>query len=93
MYPRISQGRRALGITIDWLAAYAVSLGFFAGSGTLLERSRGIGGTVLLEDCVEDGIGELVTEFVGVTRGDGFGGEIAEAHGTHFCRLTRERMR
>lgn len=47
MYPRISQGRRALGITIDWFAAYAVSLGFFAGSGTLLERSRGIGGTVL----------------------------------------------
>jgi uncharacterized RDD family membrane protein YckC len=48
MYPRISQGRRALGITIDWLAAYAVTLGFFAGSGTFLERSRGIGGTVLL---------------------------------------------
>lgn len=37
-----------LGITIDWLAAYAVTLGFFAGSGTFLERSRGIGGTVLL---------------------------------------------
>ncbi|CAN2205638.1 RDD [Candidatus Nanopelagicaceae bacterium] len=48
MYPRISQGRRALGITIDWLAAYAVTLGFFAGSGSFLERSRGIGGTVLL---------------------------------------------
>jgi uncharacterized RDD family membrane protein YckC len=48
MYPRISQGRRALGITIDWLAAYAITLGFFAGSGTFLERSRGIGGTVLL---------------------------------------------
>jgi uncharacterized RDD family membrane protein YckC len=48
MYPRISQGRRMLGITIDWLAAYAVTLGFFAGSGTFLERSRGIGGTVLL---------------------------------------------
>ena len=53
MYPRISQGRRALGITIDWLAAYAVSLGFFAGSGTLLERSRGIGGTVLLVMVLE----------------------------------------
>lgn len=53
MYPRISQGRRALGITIDWLAAYAVSLGFFAGSGTLLERSRGIGGTVLLVMALE----------------------------------------
>ena len=48
MYPRISQGRRMLGITIDWLAAYAVTLGFFAGSGSFLERSRGIGGTVLL---------------------------------------------
>jgi len=48
MYPRISQGRRLLGITLDWLAAYAVTLGFFAGSGTLLERSRGVGGTVLL---------------------------------------------
>lgn len=48
MYPRISQGRRLLGITIDWLAAYAITLGFFAGSGSFLERSRGIGGTVLL---------------------------------------------
>ena len=48
MYQRISQGRRLLGITVDWLAAYAVTLGFFAGSGTLLERSRGAGGTVLL---------------------------------------------
>ncbi len=53
MYPRISQGRRALGITIDWLAAYAVTLGFFAGSGTFLERSRGIGGTVLLVLTIE----------------------------------------
>jgi uncharacterized RDD family membrane protein YckC len=53
MYPRISQGRRALGITIDWLAAYAVTLGFFAGSGTFLERSRGIGGTVLLVLALE----------------------------------------
>jgi uncharacterized RDD family membrane protein YckC len=53
MYPRISQGRRMLGITIDWLAAYAVTLGFFAGSGTFLERSRGIGGTVLLVLALE----------------------------------------
>lgn len=37
-----------LGITIDWLAAYAVTLGFFAGSGTFLERSRGAGTTVLI---------------------------------------------
>ena len=48
MFPRISQGRRMLGITIDWLAAYAVTLGFFAGSGSFLERSRNVGGTVLL---------------------------------------------
>jgi uncharacterized RDD family membrane protein YckC len=53
MYPRISQGRRALGITIDWLASYAITLGFFAGSGTLLERSRGVGGTVLLVMALE----------------------------------------
>jgi uncharacterized RDD family membrane protein YckC len=53
MYPRISQGRRALGITCDWLAAYAVSLGFFAGGGSFLERSRGIGGTVLLVMSLE----------------------------------------
>lgn len=48
MYPRISQGRRMLGITIDWLTAYAVTLGFFAGSGSFLERSRGAGTTVLI---------------------------------------------
>ena len=48
MYPRISQGRRILGITIDWLAAYAITLGFFTDGGDFLERSRGVGGTVLL---------------------------------------------
>jgi hypothetical protein len=48
MYPRVSQGRRLLGITIDWLASYAIALGFFAGSGEFLERSRGIGVTVLM---------------------------------------------
>jgi uncharacterized RDD family membrane protein YckC len=53
MYPRISQGRRMLGITFDWLAAYAVSLGFFAGGGSFLERSRGIGGTVLIVMAIE----------------------------------------
>jgi uncharacterized RDD family membrane protein YckC len=37
-----------LGITIDWLAAYAVTLGFFAGSGTFFDRTRNVGGTVLL---------------------------------------------
>ena len=42
-----------LGITIDWLAAYAVTLGFFAGSGSFLERSRGIGGTVLIVLTIE----------------------------------------
>ena len=38
MYPRISQGRRLLGITVDWIACYAIALGFFAGSGTLTDR-------------------------------------------------------
>jgi uncharacterized RDD family membrane protein YckC len=53
MYPRISQGRRMLGITIDWFAAYAVTLGFFAGDGSFLERSRNVGGTVLLVLALE----------------------------------------
>lgn len=38
MYPRVSQGRRIAGITIDWLACYAIALGFFAGGGSLAER-------------------------------------------------------
>ena len=38
MYPRISQGRRLLGITIDWIACLAISLGFFAGHGSYTER-------------------------------------------------------
>ena len=38
MYPRVSQGRRLMGITIDWLACYAISLGFFAGSGSFIDR-------------------------------------------------------
>jgi uncharacterized RDD family membrane protein YckC len=42
-----------LGITIDWLAAYAVTLGFFSGGGSLLERSRGVGGGVLIVLAVE----------------------------------------
>ena len=41
MYPRVSQGRRLLGITIDWLACYAISLGFFAGAGTFTDRVPG----------------------------------------------------
>lgn len=53
MYPRISQGRRLLGITLDWFAAYAITLGFFAGSGSFLERSRGVGGTVLIIVAIE----------------------------------------
>jgi uncharacterized RDD family membrane protein YckC len=53
MYPRISQGRRLLGLSIDWLASYAVTIGFFAGSGTFLERSRGIGPTVALVMAIE----------------------------------------
>jgi uncharacterized RDD family membrane protein YckC len=38
MYPRVSQGRRLLGITFDWLASYAIALGFFAGSGSFTDR-------------------------------------------------------
>ncbi|CAN2204702.1 RDD [Candidatus Nanopelagicaceae bacterium] len=38
MYPRVSQGRRLLGITVDWLACYAIALGFFAGAGSLTDR-------------------------------------------------------
>jgi len=41
MYPRVSQGRRLLGITIDWLACYAISLGFFAGGGSFADRVPG----------------------------------------------------
>ena len=28
-YPRISQGRRMLGVLIDWLMSYAIAVGFF----------------------------------------------------------------
>jgi len=38
MYPRISQGRRLLGITIDWIACLAIALGFFAGQGSYTDR-------------------------------------------------------
>lgn len=41
MYPRVSQGRRILGITIDWLACYAIALGFFSGGGSLADRVPG----------------------------------------------------
>lgn len=37
-----------LGITIDWFAAYAITLGFFAGGGDFFERSRNVGGIVIL---------------------------------------------
>lgn len=39
MYPRVSQGRRLLGVGADWIASYAIALGFFAGSGSLVERA------------------------------------------------------
>ena len=48
MYPRVSQGRRILGITFDWLACYAIALGFFAGSGSLGDRIPGARFPVLL---------------------------------------------
>ena len=28
-YPRVSQGRRMLGVLIDWLMSYAITVGFF----------------------------------------------------------------
>ncbi len=43
MYPRVSQGRRLIGITIDWLTSYAIALGFFAGGGSFLDRSGQVG--------------------------------------------------
>jgi uncharacterized RDD family membrane protein YckC len=42
-----------MGITLDWLASYAITLGFFAGQGSFLDRSRGVGGTVLLILAIE----------------------------------------
>jgi uncharacterized RDD family membrane protein YckC len=53
MYPRISQGRRMLGLTLDWLAAYAITLGFFAGSGGFFERTHHVGSKALLVLAVE----------------------------------------
>lgn len=41
MYPRVSQGKRLLGITFDWLASYLIALGFFAGGGSFIERVPG----------------------------------------------------
>ena len=38
MYPRVSQGRRLLGITFDWVACYAIAVGFFAGTGSFTDR-------------------------------------------------------
>lgn len=32
-YPRVSQGRRMLGLLIDWLMSYAIAIGFFVGFG------------------------------------------------------------
>ena len=53
MYPRISQGRRMLGISLDWLAAYAITLGFFAGKGTFFERTDHVGSKALVVLAVE----------------------------------------
>lgn len=38
VFPRVSQGRRLLGVSLDWLASYAIALGFFGGSGDLYSR-------------------------------------------------------
>ncbi len=34
-YPRVSQGRRMLGLLIDWAMCYAIAVGFFAEIGRL----------------------------------------------------------
>jgi len=39
MKHEISLGRRFLGLSIDWLMCYAIALGFFGGSGSLVERA------------------------------------------------------
>jgi len=38
-YPRVSQGRRMLGVLIDWLMSYAIAIGFFVEFG---EPSMGV---------------------------------------------------
>jgi uncharacterized RDD family membrane protein YckC len=38
MKHEISLGRRMAGLLIDWLASYAIALGFFAGSGGFADR-------------------------------------------------------
>ncbi len=38
-YPRVSQGRRMLGVLIDWLMSYAIAIGFFVEFG---ESSMGV---------------------------------------------------
>ncbi len=38
MKHEISLGRRMLALLIDWLMSYAIAIGFFAGSGDLVDR-------------------------------------------------------
>lgn len=55
MYVRISQGRRALGFTIDWLASYAIAYGLFtkgADASARIEASRPLTILVLVVEYV-----------------------------------------
>ena len=38
-YPRVSQGRRMLGVLIDWLMSYAIAVGFFVEFGEPTTRA------------------------------------------------------
>jgi len=53
MYPRISQGRRILGLALDWLATYAITLGFFSGNGSFFDRVQQVDGTIIRVFAIE----------------------------------------
>ena len=42
-----------LGLTFDWLAAYAITIGFFAGGGSFFERTHHVGSKALLVLAIE----------------------------------------
>ena len=37
---KVGMGRRFIALSIDWLMSYVIAIGFFAGSGSFLERSH-----------------------------------------------------
>ena len=42
-----------LGITLDWLASYAIAIGFFAGGGSFLERTHRVDWSAIIILAVE----------------------------------------